>query len=256
MKLDGNTILITGGSSGIGFEFARAFVALRNTVIITGRDVAKLTKAQAQVPELKTIRSDVSRVEDINALYVKVTHDFPALNVLMNNAGVMRPINFHKDGDDLDDLTSEIDINLKGYVRMTRRFLLHLKEQPAAAIINITSALAFVPLPLVPVYCATKAGLHSFTQSLRVQLARTKVQVFEVAPPATQTDMLGPLEAADLKGISTMPVADMVQASLRGLKRGTPEIRPGQSKLLWFMNRVAPNFILAQLAKPAQRMQH
>src|SRR4029453_12622753 len=174
----------------------------------------------------------------------------------MNNAGVMRPINFHKDGDDLDDLTSEIDINLKGSVRMTRRFLPHLKKQAAAAIINITSALAFVPLPLVPVYCATKAGLHSFTQSLRVQLARTKVQVFEVAPPATQTDMLGPLEAADLKGISTMPVADMVQASLRGLTRGTPEIRPGESKLLWFMNRVAPNFILAQLAKPAQRMQH
>lgn len=116
MKLDGNTILITGALPELALKFARAFVALKNTVIITGRDVAKLAKAQAQVPELKTIGSDVSRVEDINALYVKVAHDFPALNMLMNNAGVMRSINFHKDGDDLDDLTSEIDINLKGYV--------------------------------------------------------------------------------------------------------------------------------------------
>jgi uncharacterized oxidoreductase len=254
MKLDGNTILITGGSTGIGFEFARVFAALKNTVIITGRDMAKLARAQAQVPELRTIRSDVSRVEDINALYVKVTQDFPALNVLMNNAGVMRSINFHQDGDDLNDLTSEIDINLKGYVRMTSRFLPHLKKQAGAAIINITSALAFVPLPLVPVYCATKAGLHSFTQSLRVQLARTNVQVFEVAPPATQTDMLGTFEAADMKGYSIMPVSEMVEASLRGLKRGRPEIRPGQSTQIWLMNRVAPNFILAQLARSAQRM--
>jgi len=254
MKLEGNTVLITGGASGIGLELAKGFLARKCTVVITGRDAAKLAKAQAAVPGLKTLRSDVARVDEINALFETVKRDFPTLNVLVNNAGVMRSLNLHKDGDDLDDLTSEIDINLKGPIRMARRFLPLLKQQPSAAIINVSSGLAFVPLPISPVYCATKAAVHSFTQSMRIQLARTKVQVFELAPPATQTELLGNFEANDMKGVPIMPLEEMVRACFKGMEKDTLEIRPGQSNQLRFMSRLAPDFILAQLAKPAQRM--
>lgn len=254
MKLDGNTILITGGASGIGFELAKELEKRGNTVIITGRDQAKLRRAKEPLPRLHTIQSDVSRVEDIEALYKKVVADFPKLNMLINNAGVMKRINLHKEEGTLEDLTNEIDINLKGPVRMVRRFLTHLKKMPAAAIINISSGLAFVPLPISPVYCATKAALHSFSLSLRAQLKNTNVKVFEIAPPATQTDLLGAFAAEDMKGVPIMKVDELIRQSLAGLASDRLEIRPGQSNQLRLMNRLAPNFIQAQLSKSVDRM--
>jgi len=254
MKLDGNTILITGGSTGIGFEFAKEFERRGNTVIITGRDKAKLERARSLVPHLHAIQSDVSRVEDIEALYQRVIQEFPNLNVLFNNAGVMRIVNLHKTEGSLEDFTAEVDINLKGPIRMTRRFLPELKKRPSAAIVNVSSGLAFVPLPISPIYCATKAALHSFSLSLRAQLANTNVSVFEIAPPATETEILGPFEAEDLKGVPIMKVDEMVRTSLKGLADGRLEIRPGQSNQLKLMNRLAPEFILSQLSKPVARM--
>ena len=124
----------------------------------------------------------------------EVTKQFPALNILINNAGIMREINIHDKAGSLEDLTREIEINLSGPIRMVKQFLPHLKTKSEAAIVNVSSGLAFVPLPISPVYCATKAGLHSFTESLRVQLKNTKVKVFDFkAPPATQTELLGTL---------------------------------------------------------------
>ena len=133
MKLDGNTILLTGGASGIGLALATALQKRGNTVIITGRDQAKLDKAKQAVPELHVIQSDVARVADIDALFAKVTEEFPKLNVLINNAGVMRTINLNKHDGSLEDLTSEIDINLSGPIRMVRRFLPQLAKQDSAA---------------------------------------------------------------------------------------------------------------------------
>jgi uncharacterized oxidoreductase len=254
MKLEGNTILITGGSTGIGFELAKVLLERGNTVIITGRGADKLEAARQKLPKVITVKSDASRTEDIEALYAKVTREFPALNVLVNNAGIMRSINLQKETESLDSLTDEIDINFKGPVRMTRRFLGHLKSKPQAAIINVSSGLAYVPLPISPVYCGTKAALHSFTQSLRVQLGNTAVRVFELMPPATQTDLLTAFDQGDFEGVSLMPVAEMVKACVRGIEKDQWEIRPGQSNQLRLMSRVAPNFILSMLSKPVQRM--
>jgi uncharacterized oxidoreductase len=254
MKLDGNIILITGGAGGIGFELARALQQRGNTVIVTGRDRAKLDRAQKEVPGLQVIQSDVSRIEDIEALHAKVMKDFPGLNVLVNNAGIMRKTNFQKQDGTLEGFTSEIDINFAGPVRMARRFLPHLKQQPSAAIVNVSSGLAFVPLPISPIYSATKAAMHSFSLSLRVQLANTNVKVFEIAPPATQTDLLGSFESADLEGVNLMKVDELVRASLKGLAEDRYEIRPGQSNQLALMSRLAPGFILGQLSKPVARM--
>jgi uncharacterized oxidoreductase len=254
MKLTNNTILITGGGSGIGLELAKQLAKLGNKIVITGRNPAKLEQAKKQLPGIHTIQSDVSDPKAIHALYEKVSRDFSDTNILINNAGIMRTINMHAVEGTLEDLTEEIEINLNGPIRMVKEFLPHLKRKPEAAIVNVSSGLAFVPLPLSPVYCATKAALHSFTLSLRVQLKNTKVKVFELAPPATKTELLGDFNAEDMKGVSVMNVVDMVAAGVKGMENDQLEIRPGQSNQLKFMSRVAPEFILKQMSKPVDRM--
>jgi len=254
MKISGNTVLITGGGNGIGFELAKQLHARGNKIVITGRDEAKLKKAAAALPGLEWIRSDAGAVPDIAALHDRVVRDFPDVNVLINNAGIMKSLNLHEASGDLVELTREIEINLCGAIRLSTKFLPHLKKKDAAAIVNVSSGLAFVPLPISPVYCATKAALHSFTQSLRVQLQNTRVKVFELAPPATRTDMLGSFSAEDMEGASIMKVEDMVAEALRGLEADRLEIRPGQSNQLKFMSRLAPEFILKQMSRPVERM--
>src|SRR6202051_2511220 len=228
MKLTNNTILITGGASGIGYELTKQLTALGNTILITGRDQAKMDRAKAAFPKLHTFRSDVSDPKAIATLYEEVTKQFPELNVLINNAGIMRKINLNDKGGSLEDITREIEINLSGPIRMVKQFLPHLKTRSNAAIMNVSSSLAFVALPIAPVYCATKAGLHSFTESLRVQLKNTKVKVFDLTPPATQTDLLGDFDAEDMKGTSIMTVEDMVESAVKGLRTDRPEINRGQ----------------------------
>src|SRR5260370_24905168 len=198
MKLTSNTILITGGASGIGYELTKHITDLGNTMLITGRDQAKMDRAKAAFPKIHTFRSDVCDPEAIATLYAEVTKQFPELNILINNAGIMREINVHDKAGSLEDITREIEITLSAPIRMVKQFLPHLKTKSEAAIINVSSSLAFVPLPISPVYCATNAGLHSITESLRVQLKNTKVKVFELAPPATQTELLGDFNPEDI----------------------------------------------------------
>src|SRR5580693_9029520 len=251
MKLTSNTILITGGASGIGYELTKQLTALGNTILITGRDQAKMDRAKAAFPKLHTFRSDVSDPKAIATLYEEVTKQFPELNILINNAGIMREINIHDKAGSLEDITREIEINLSGPIRMVKQFLPHLKTQSEAAIMNVSSGLAFVPLPI---YCATKSGLHSFTESLRVQLKNTKVKVFELAPPATQTELLGDFDVEDMKGASIMKVEEMVQVAVKGMQTDRFEIRPGQANQLKLMSRVAPGFILKQMSGSVDRM--
>lgn len=254
MNLSNNTILITGGAGGIGFEFAKQFIDLGNTVLITGRDMAKLEDVKKRLPKVHIFQSDVADPNAIEALYKKVIAAFPNLNIVVNNAGVMRAINLHDQNGGLTDITKEIEINLCGPIRMVKQFLPHLKKQATAAIVNVSSGLAFVPLPTTPVYCATKAGLHSYSLSLRVQLKNTSVKVFELAPPATKTELLSEFEPEDMKDVAVMPVTEMVNAAVKGMKNDVFEIRPGQSNQLKLMNRIAPQFILNQLSKPVDRM--
>jgi uncharacterized oxidoreductase len=254
VKLSGNTILITGGASGIGLELAKQLGSRGNKIIITGRNEAKLQKAKAQLPEIHTIQNDVSNPKEIETLLARVKKDFPDVNILINNAGIMKTVNVQSAAGSLEDLTQEIDTNLNGPIRMTKAFLPHLKTKSAAAIMNVTSGLAFVPLPISPIYCATKAGLHSFTLSLRVQLKNTKVKVFELAPPATATELLDTSNPEDMKGVKIMKVQEMVAAAVKGLESDQFEIRPGQSNQLKMMSRIAPDFILKQMSRSVDRM--
>ncbi len=249
MKMTGNTILITGGTSGIGLEFTRR-LCNSNTVIITGRDTAKLELAKAQFGNLHIIQSDVNDPDAIAALFDKVTREFPSLNILINNAGIMRKNNLH-DGDvDLVDLTREIETNLNGPIRMVKQFLPHLKKQPAPAIVNVTSGLAFVPFPISPVYSAAKSGLHFFTLALRVQMEKTNLKIFELAPPATDTALFsGDFDEIDLGSVKSMTVVKLVQSAIKGMENDVLEIRPGLSNVLKWLSRIAPSFAVNVLAK-------
>lgn len=229
-------------------------MALGNTIIVTGRNPTKLDAARKMLPGVHSIPSDVSDPAAIAKLYRQVVAEFSSLNMLINNAGIMRKIDLHTFGSDLQDLTREIDIDLNGAIRMTVEFLPHLKKQKRAAIVNVSSGLAFVPLAISPVYCAAKAALHSFTQSLRIQLKDTNVIVFELAPPITQTALFqGDISAADVR-VTPMDVKVLAQHAITGFARDRLEIRPGLSNLLKIMSRLAPNFILRQLGKPVDRM--
>jgi len=254
MKLNGNTILITGGSRGIGLEMARQFMKAGNQVIITGRKADGLSAAAAELSDLSTIQSDAGDPAQIKSLAEQVSAEFPETNILINNAGVMWNVNLQDPDIPPDKLTGEIEINLKGPIQMVDAFLPHLKKTADASIVNVSSGLAFVPLPILGVYCATKAALHSYTQSLRIQLSNTGIKVFELMPPATETDLLGAFDESDMKGISLMKTNKMVETFIKGFARDQFEIRPGLSNQLCFMSRFFPNFILKQMSKPVEKM--
>ena len=251
MKLNHRTILITGGTSGIGLELAKQLLGRGNTVIVTGRDQDRLDAASQTLPGIHTFRSDVSDPKDIAELYGLVLSGFPALDTLVNNAGIMRNLNLNQDRD-LIDVTREIEINLSGPVRMIQQFLPHLKTRPSALIVNISSGLAFIPFPLAPVYCATKAAIHSFTQSLRVQLSGTGITVVELAPPGVETPLFRGEFAEEMKGQKAMDVKVLAHHAIAGIEAGKLEIRPGLSNVLKTMSRVAPQFMFRQMAKMAK----
>ena len=189
MKMSGNTILITGGTSGIGFELARQ-LSPANTVIITGRDEGRLAAARSKLGNVHTRVGDVSDARVTGEMGRSLTQEFPGLNIVINNAGIMRKISLHGDENAVPDIAREIETNLSGPIRLTQQLIPHLKQRASAAIVNITSGLAFVPFPISPIYSATKAGLRAYTRVLRLQMRNTKIRVFEVAPPGTETPTL------------------------------------------------------------------
>jgi uncharacterized oxidoreductase len=160
----------------------------------------------------------------------------------------MRNLNLNRDCG-TTGVTREIEINLSGPVRMVQQFLPHLKTRKGALIVNVSSGLAFIPFPAAPVYCATKAAIHSFTQSLRVQLDGTGVTVVELAPPGTETPLFRGEFAEELKGQKGMDVKVLVKQAIAGIEAGRLEIRPGLSNVLKVMSRIAPQFMLNQMAK-------
>lgn len=251
MKLENRTVLITGGTSGIGFELAKQLLARGNTVIVTGRDRAKLEAAERVLPGVHTFESDVRDPEAIAELHDRVLARFPALDTLVNNAGIMRNLNLNEDRD-LDDVTREIDVNLSGPVRMVQRFLPHLKTREGALIVNVSSGLAFIPFTISPVYSAAKAAVHSFTQTLRVQLGGTGVTVVELAPPPVETKLMREEFEEESRGWTGMDPAVLVGRAIAGIEAGRSEIRPGLSNVLKAMSRIAPQFMLRQLARTAE----
>jgi uncharacterized oxidoreductase len=251
MNLTGRTILITGGSAGIGLAFALKFVELGNEVIVTGRRQAVLDEVKAKYPKLHTIQSDVANPAEIAALAARVKADFPKLDVLMNNAGIMIYKNLKAPAADLAGLMAEMNINVGGVIGMTSAFI-DILTANKGTLINVSSALAFVPLPSAPIYSATKAAIHSYTQSLRFQLEETGVEVIELMPPAVKTDLTGDLPEGN--GVTLMTTDELVKQSFASFKAGALEIRPGQAKQLALMRRLAPDFINAKLWKASKKL--
>jgi len=247
MKLTGRTILITGGSAGIGLAFALKFLELGNEVIITGRRQEVLDAVKSRYPKLHTIRGDVADPPQVAALAARMKDEFPKLDVLMNNAGIGTPKNLREPEAKLDRLTAEMDVNVGGVIRMTSA-LIDILTANKGTVINVSSVLAFAPVPALPVYSASKAAVHSYTQSLRFQLEHTGVEVIELMPPAVRTDMTS--EFPDEIGMITTD--ELVRLAFAALKAGTLEIRPGQSNQVAFMRRLAPNFINRQLWKTSK----
>ncbi len=254
MKTTGNTILVTGGTSGIGLEIASQLQALGNTVIVTGRSAAKLDSIRASHPGLHAVQSDVSDPRSITQLHEHIAREFPSLNILINNAGIMRKLNLQDRGADLQDIGREIETNLLGAIRMAKQFLPTLKAQKEAAIVNVSSGLAFVPYPISPIYSAAKAGLHAFTVSLRVQLKNTAVKVIELAPPSTDTALNGAFDPSDLKGVPMLETKQVARQLIKGLAQGKREILPGFSKVFRLGGRLIPGVMVKMTSGPVDAM--
>ncbi|WP_316828130.1 SDR family oxidoreductase [Pedobacter miscanthi] len=250
MELKNNTVLITGGTSGLGLVFAKKLLELGNTVIVTGRDRAKLTAVAEKTPGLHIFQCDVSNPKDIADLYENVVTQFPKLNVLINNAGEMRRLSLHDTSIGLTDITREVETNLMGPIRMVQAFLPHFKALGSAAILNVTSGLSLIPYPISPIYGATKSGLRSYTKSLRVQMKNTNVKVFELIAPAAKTplnDKFIDMDGFDPKQM--MEPEKIIDATLKGLKNDNYEIYPGVARIMLMMSRIAPAFMLKMLSR-------
>lgn len=191
MNLTGNTILITGGGSGIGRRLAEELHKLGNQVVIAGRRKQALDETTAANPGMKSLTLDIEDSAAIRAFAAKVAAEYPSLNVLLNNAGIMRPEDLLTQQEDLADAEATVATNLLGPIRLTAALLPLLQKQPHATIVNVTSGLAYIPLALTPTYCATKAAIHSYTLSLRHQLRKTQIEVLELVPPYVATHLMG-----------------------------------------------------------------
>ena len=190
MKTTGNTILITGGASGIGRGLAQAFHALGNHVIIAGRRKQALDQTTAANPGMTSLVLDIQDASNIRSFAAELAARYPALNVLINNAGIMRTEKLLAQQEALADAEAIVATNLLGPIRLTAALLPLLQKQPRSVIMNVSSGLAFVPIAPTPTYCATKAAIHSYTQSLRYQLQGSTIEVLELIPPYVATDLL------------------------------------------------------------------
>ena len=214
MKMTGNTILITGGGTGIGRALAEKFHALGNQVIVAGRRQGPLDEVVKANPGVAALTLDIESGAAIAEFARTLTARCPALNAVINNAGIMQNEDF-LNAPDTAVAEQTIAINLLGPIRLTAALLPHLRKQPEATVMTVSSGLAFTPLAFTPTYSATKAAIHSFSQSLRFQLRDTKVQVIELAPPYVQTELMGPHQATDPMAMPLKDYIDEVMALLK-----------------------------------------
>lgn len=240
MKTESNTILITGGATGIGFSLAKTLITAGNKVIICGRREVKLKEAKNKLPQIHTRVCDVSRKEERESLFNWVKDNFEDLNILINNAGVQRMINLKKGAQVLFSGEDEIETNLVAPVQLSAYFIPLLLKKKESAIVNVSSGLGFVPIASMSVYCATKAAVHSFTVSLRYQLRDTAIKVFEIVPPMVDTELgKGTTEEGD-EGYRGIPPSEVAEATLAAMADDEYEIVVGEAKNLVMGARTNP----------------
>lgn len=242
MDLSNSTILITGGSSGIGLELAGRFLQENNTVIICGRTPDKLEKARREFPSIHSIQCDLSVPNECTRLSGWISDNHPDCNVLINNAAIVYRDSFLSGEQIPQKAETEINTNLLAPIILTKQLLPVLMRKSDPAIINITTGLVYAPKVLYPFYNATKAGLHSFTQVLREQLKQVPVEVIEVQFPAVDTPWHNgsPPEIAITTGKA-------VDEMINGIQKGRTEIRVGGVKTLYLLSRIAPGFAFKKI---------
>jgi uncharacterized oxidoreductase len=242
MELKNNTVLITGGSSGIGLELAIKLAGEQNKVIICSRSSEKLSQAKNQCPELITYQCDISKIEDCHSMSKWINEHHPECNILVNNAAIVHKANFSENPDMIAEARAEIETNLLAPISLAKLFIPILEKNRSPWIINITTGLVYAPRAAYPVYNATKAALHSFTQVLRLQLKETKIHVVEVQFPAVDT----PWHNGNPPHIA-IGVERAVHEMYEGLKAGKEVIRIAAVKKLYLLSRLAPGFALKKV---------
>lgn len=234
MRIDGKSILITGGATGVGFELAKAFYQRGARVAVCGRRESALEDAKSKLPPLKTYICDVTNGAATRALLHELEERMGGVDILINNAAIYHAGEQLDDGDDPTEIASEISINMLAPIQLTKLFLPHLRTRPAAAVINVTSNLAFTPAPFANVYCATKAGLHSFSLGLRAQLAGTGIKVFELMAPLTDAPISAEVPT------KKYPARSLALETLRAVTNDHYEIHAGRTKAFYWLYRAAP----------------
>ncbi len=250
MKLTGNEILITGGTSGIGLALATNLLEKGNQVVVLGRRQDKLAAVQAQHPKLLTFQADVGQPESLQPLLTWLPAHLPKLNMVINSAGIMQPHDLLDPHLTLTALTADIQINLMGTIAVDQLLLSQLLAQEEAMIVNVSSGLAYLSSAPHPTYSASKAGVHMFTSALREQLAyanKNQVHVLELVPPLVSETGL---QSGDLaSSFGNMKLADLVEVTLKGMAQNKPRINAGAAKLLQKMEQIMPNQAEKMIAK-------
>ena len=236
MLLSNNTVLITGGASGIGLALAKALHAQGNTVIVCGRRKARLAELKHRLPNAVTYQCDLTDDASLDRFACTIMENHPGLNMLINNAGVQYNYSFAEESRHASVIKEEVSINFMAPMLLTDRLLPLLLQQTKAAIVNVTSALALAPKKSAPVYCATKSALHSFTQALRYQLDGTSVAVFELVPSLVDTDM------TKGRGIGKISPQSLANDALKAIATDKHDILIEKTKILYLLYWVFPSF--------------
>jgi short-subunit dehydrogenase involved in D-alanine esterification of teichoic acids len=235
MRLTNNTILITGGSSGIGLALLKAFYESKNKVIIAARDNAKLEAVKKQFPDIDIFQCDLTKQSDIDSLVVFIERDYPSLNMLFNNAAIQYNYSFLTEPNIIKKIEYEISANLTSVIKLCSLLLPTLLKNDNAAVVNVSSGLALSPKKSAPVYCASKAAIHNFTKAFRYQMETTNLKVFEILPALIDTPM------TEGRGKSKISPDLLVAEFLQDFKNNKPESYIGKTKLLKLLSRISPS---------------
>jgi len=246
MNFNNKTALVTGGGVGIGLAITRALVAAGAHVVIVGRDLARLERVRSELGNVSVLRADLAVEAERDRLIAAVLERDRPLDLLVNNAGIMQYFAL-TDGAALGRLDAELALDLHAPIHLATALLPHLLARPEAVIVNVTTGLIYAPFGNTPGYSAAKAGLHGFTRSLRWQTRDSNLRVVELMPPAVDTELTRRYDGPKTD------TASVAKALMAGLAKGVDEVRPGQSKALYAMSRIAPTFIFRALNKAADK---